>query len=529
MWRMRRLLVLSMICLSGPVAGGATEAVYDVCDYGANPNGQRRCTEAIQKAIDACAADGGGTVYLPPGTFLSGTLTFKSGVTLRLAAGCTLLGSTDLRDYPVIVPKYRSYTDNYTDKSLIYAENVERVAITGRGVIDGQGAAFKGPYKVRPYLMRFIECRDVAVEGVTIRNSPMWVQHYLACDDVRISGITVKSHVNHNNDGIDIDSCRRVVITGCNIDSGDDAIVLKSTSARVCRDVTVSGCVLRSTCNALKMGTESNGGFQNIILTGCAIYNTRLAGVALEIVDGGTMDRIVVSDITMDGVGAPIFIRLGNRARAFKEQMETPGIGSLRNVTIANIEARGANVTGCAIAGLPEAKIENITLDNVRLSFAGGGAEADAARQIPEQAEKYPEYSMFGRLPAYGLYCRHVTGLTMRNVELQLEKRDARPAVVFDDVADAMVDQLDAMPPSGGAALVRLKDAAGVLVRGCRPEAGTDVFVRVEGAPSKAIMLVGNDLAGAGKVYETGPEAAETAVFERMNRFDGNRVKKGKQ
>lgn len=529
MWRVMCFVVLCVVCAWGPRAGWAEEVLYDVRDFGANPNGQRRCTEAIQKAIDACAADGGGTVYLPPGTFLSGTLYFKSGVTLRLAAGCTLLGSTDLRDYPVTVPTYRSYTDNYTDKSLIYAENVERVAITGRGVIDGQGAAFKGPYKVRPYLMRFIECRHVVVEGVTIRNSPMWVQHYLACDDVRISGITVKSHVNHNNDGIDIDSCHRVVITGCNIDSGDDAIVLKSTSARVCRDVTVSGCVLRSTCNALKMGTESNGGFQNIVLTGCAIYDTRLAGVALEIVDGGAMDGIVVSDITMDGVGAPIFIRLGNRARPFKEQMGKPGIGSLRNVTIANIEARGANPTGCAIAGLLQAKIENVTLDNVRLSFAGGGTEADAARQIPEHAEKYPEYSMFGRLPAYGFYCRHVTGLTMRNVQLQLAKKDARPAVVFDDVADAMVDQLDAMPPSGGAALVRLKDAAGVLVRGCRPEAGTDLFLRIEGAQSTAIMLVGNDLAEAGKIYETGPEAAETAVFERMNRFDGNRSKKGKQ
>ncbi|MBN2129960.1 MAG: hypothetical protein JW741_10710, partial [Sedimentisphaerales bacterium] len=286
---------------------------------------------------------------------------------------------------------------------------------------------------------------------------------------------------------------------------------------------------LRSTCNALKMGTESNGGFQNIVMTGCVIHNTRLAGVALEIVDGGAMDRVVVSDITMDGVGAPIFIRLGNRARPFKDQMEKPGIGSLRNVTIANIEARGANPTGCAIAGLPEAKIENVTLDNVRLSFAGGGAEADATREIPEQAQKYPEYSMFGRLPAYGLYCRHVTGLTMRNVQLQLESQDARSAVVFDDVADAMVDQFDATAPSDGAALVRLKDATGVLVRGCRPEAGTDLFLAVEGAQSKAIMLVGNDLAGARKVYETGPDVAETAVFEMMNRFDGNRAQKGRE
>jgi hypothetical protein len=418
------------------------------------------------------------------------------------------------------VQDFRSYTDNYTDKSLIYAEQAERIGITGRGVIDGQGAAFKGPYKVRPYLIRVIECRDVVVEDVTIKDSPMWVQHYLACDDVRITGITVKSHVNHNNDGIDIDSCRRVTITGCNVDSGDDAIVLKSTSARVCQDVTVSGCVLRSTCNALKMGTESNGGFQNIVLTGCAIHDTRLAGVALEIVDGGTMDRVVVSDITMDGVGAPLFVRLGNRARPFKEQMEKPGLGALRNVTISNIEARGANPTGCAISGLPEARIENLTLDNIRLSFAGGGSSADAQREVPEHPTKYPEYSMFGRLPAYGFYCRHVDGLTMTNVQLQLAGQDERPAIVFDDVTDATVARLDAQPPSDGAAVVGLADVRGAHIRGCRARAGTGLFLKVEGPQSERVMLVGNDLAQAEKVCETGPEVPDTAVFERMNRFD---------
>ena len=356
MERMRRLFVLCVVYAGGASTLSGAQVLYDMRDFGAKADGQTLCTQAIQAAIDKCTAAGGGTVYLPPGRFLSGTIYLKSGVTLHLDSGCTLLGSTSLKDYPPTVPAFRSYTDNYTDKSLIYGEKLERIAITGRGVIDGQGAAFKGPYKVRPYMIRLIECRDVAVEGVTIKNSPMWVQHYLACDDVRISGITVKSHVNANNDGIDIDSCRRVTITGCNIDSGDDAIVLKSTSARPCQDVVVSGCVLRSTCNALKMGTESNGGFQNIVLTGCTIYDTRLAGVALEIVDGGTMDRVVVSDITMTGVGAPIFLRLGNRARPFKDGMDKPGIGSMKNITISNIEATGANPTGCAIAGLPEAQ-----------------------------------------------------------------------------------------------------------------------------------------------------------------------------
>jgi hypothetical protein len=346
------------------------------------------------------------------------------------------------------------------------------------------------------------------------------VQHYLACDDVRLSGITVKSHANSNNDGIDIDSCHRVVVTGCNIDSGDDAIVLKSTSARPCQDVVVSACVLRSTCNALKMGTESNGGFENIVLTGCTIYDTRLAGVALEIVDGGTMDRVVVSDMTMTGVGAPLFVRLGHRARPFKEGMDKPGLGSLRNITLSNIEATGANPTGCAIAGLPEAKIENLTLSNIRLSFAGGGTADEASRAVPEEADKYPEYAMFGRLPAYGLYCRHVNGLKLTNVQLQLANDDKRHAVVLEDVKDATIDGLDAPYSSGAASLLRLTGVQNTLIRGCMPQAATELFVRVQGAGTEGVTLLGNDFRRIKKVIEADAEVPQAAVAQVANRMN---------
>jgi len=453
------------ICLFAAGSAIAAEELYDVRDYGTKPDGKTLCTVSIQKAIDACSEAGGGIVYLPPGKYLSGTIYFKSGVTLKLASGSTLLGSKDLKDYPPTVQAFRSYTDNYTDKSLIYGENVENIAITGLGTINGQGATFEGPYKVRPYMIRFIQCKSVTVKDVNIKNSPMWVQHYLACDDVRITGITVRSLVNHNNDGIDIDSCSRVVISDCNIESGDDAIVLKSTSARICKDIAISNCVLSTRCNALKMGTESNGGFQNIAITNCVIYNTRLAGLALEIVDGGTMDRIVVSNITMNNIGTPIFLRLGNRARPFKKDMETPGLGAMRNITISNIEATGANPTGCAISGLPEAKIENVTLSNLRLSFKGGGMKSDAEREIPEKPEAYPEYSMFGKLSAYGLYCRHVKGLNMFNVQLQLEKPDQRHAVVFEDVEDAMIDCMDAQISPATNESIRLTDVKDVFIR----------------------------------------------------------------
>jgi len=520
MKRVSWLCIVCVVCAGEASSALGAQVLYDVRDFGAQPDGQTLGTQAIQAAIDKCSAAGGGTVYLGPGNFVSGTIYLKTGVTLHLDTGCTLLGSTNLKDYPPTVPAFRSYTDNYTDKSLIYGEKLERISITGRGVIDGQGAAFKGPYKVRPYLIRFVECRDVAVEGVTIKNSPMWVQHYLACDDVRISGITVRSHVNANNDGIDIDSCQRVTITGCSIDSGDDAVVLKSCSARPCRDVVVSGCVLRSTCNALKMGTESNGGFQNVVLTGCAIYDTRLAGVALEIVDGGVMDRILVSDITMTGVGAPIFLRLGNRARPFKEGMDKPGIGSMKNITISNIEATGANPTGCAVAGLPEARIENVTLSNIRLSFTGGGTAEQASRTIPEETEKYPEYAMFGKLPAYGIYCRHVDGLKLTNVQLQLANADKRHALVLDDVKNATIDGLDAAYSTGAAVPLRLSDVRDALIRGCRPAPGPDVFVNVQGSRTEGVTFMGNDFRRVKKVVEADADVAPAAVALIANRSD---------
>jgi polygalacturonase len=406
----------------------------NVRDHGAAADGVRLSTKSIQAAIDACATAGGGRVYFPPGRYLTGTIFLKSGVHLYLEAGAVLLGSRDLKDYPETVPAFRSYTDNYTDKSLIYGEKLENVGIGGPGTIDGQGAAFKGPYKVRPYTVRIIECRRVQVTDVAFVNSPMWVQHYLACDDVRITGIRVNSRVNENNDGIDIDCCNRVRISDCDIVSGDDAIVFKSTAARPCAEVTVTNCVLSTPCNALKLGTESNGGFQNITVSNCTVYDTRLTGIAVELVDGGALERVSFSGIVMNNVGAPLFIRLGDRGRPFKAGMERPQVGTLRDVLISNVMASGCGIVGSSITGLPGHPVENITLDNVRLSYKGGGTAEDAARKVEELPANYPEHSMFGRLPAYGLYCRHARNLIFRNVELHPESPDLRPPLLCDDI-----------------------------------------------------------------------------------------------
>lgn len=411
-----------------------TEPYLTPARYGAKGDGRTLDTKALQSAIDACAQSGGGTVLLPAGRYLTGTLFLRSRVTLHLAAGAVLLGSTTLADYPVTVAKLRSYTDNYTDKSLLYGEDLDDVAIEGAGTIDGQGKAFSGPYKVRPYTLRLVNSRRIRIRDIAFRDSPMWVQHYLACDDLVIRGITVRSRANSNNDGIDIDACSRVRISDCDIDSGDDALVLKSTLARPCRQVVVTNCVLSSHCNAFKLGTESNGGCEDILFSNSTIADTRLSGIALECVDGGRLERIQVADITMNGVGAPLFLRLGDRGRPFLAGGDHQPPGTMRRILIRDIQATRASAIGCALSGIPGHPIEEVTLENLHLEFEGGGKPAHPPAAVPELAGQYPEHWMFGALPAFGLYCRHMRGLRLRNVRLTTTQPDERPPLVTEDV-----------------------------------------------------------------------------------------------
>jgi polygalacturonase len=339
----------------------------------------------------------------------------------------------------------------------------------------------------------------------------MWVQHYLACEDVVLRGLTVHSRCNNNNDGIDIDACQKVRISDCEIFSGDDAIVLKSTLDRPCRDVAVTNCVLSAICNGLKVGTESVGGFDNIAFSNCAIYDTNLAGIALECVDGGRLENVTVSSIVMRNVRSPIFLRLGNRARPIYAGAPQPGLGSFRNVLIQNIQANGADEIGCAIAGLPECAIENVTLSNLRLRFAGGGSQADAGRDIPEKPAAYPEYSMFGMLPAYAFYCRHVKNLRILDVQVVTEKEDARPALVCDDTEALRLADFEA---TQGSTLLVLRNTRNAWLQGNQSPEGSDVYLRLEGRRTAGIHLACNDLRGSRKAIEQDSEVAPGAVVE---------------
>lgn len=414
--------------------------LFPVRDFGAAGDGVATETAAIQAAVDACSKAGGGAVVFGPGKYVSGTIFLKDNVTLRFEKESVLLGSKNLADYPVTVQAFRSYTDEYTDKSLIYGEKLRNIAIEGAGTLDGRGASFKydDKYKNRPYLMRLVECRGVSVSGVTFKDSAMWMQHYLACEDVTIRGITVRSRCNVNNDGIDIDGCTRVRISGCDIVSGDDSICLKSTSDRACEDVQIEDCVLSSKYYGIKMGTESNGGFKNVRIRRCRIYDTGHAGLGLMITDGGTMDGIEVDDLVMERANGALFIVLGDRNRPYKKDMKIEGVGTLKNVTIRNIRATGCDKIGCAISGLPGHLLENIRLSRISIEFAGGGTQEDARRAMPDPGHLtfYPEYKMFGTLPAYGFLVRHVRGISFEQIALRTAKPDARPPFVFSDVKE---------------------------------------------------------------------------------------------
>jgi polygalacturonase len=520
----------AFLCLWAAASALGAQNIYDVRDYGAKGDGKTLCTKSIQAAIDKCAANGGGTVYLPPGTWLSGTIYMESYVTVLLDSGSTLLGSRNKQDYAHARKPSgdSSKGQSFSYWSLIAGSNLQHIAIRGRGIIDGQGSAFRFKGASRPKGIYLEDCRDVLIEGVRMRNAGSWMQHYRNCDRLTIQGISVFNHAAYNNDGLNIDSCRDVSISGCMVDSDDDAVVLKSLSLRPCENVTIANCIISSHCNAIKMGTESGGGFRDITITNCTICSPRyskvtygkqrgLAGLALEIVDGGTLDRIAISNITMKGINVPIFMRLGNRARQYDKEKPKPGVGTFRNVVVSNIVATGTSKIGCSITGLTSHPIENVSLSNIQLGFEGGGTRKDASKQVPEKETSYPESTMFGTLPAYGFYCRHVKGLKLTNVSLQTTAADQRHALVCEDVEDALIDTLDAPFAPDACAVIQLNNAKGIFVRGCRPKAGTDLFLNLKGSQSKHVVLMANDLSGVGTIAKMGSDVPKTALVQQAN------------
>jgi polygalacturonase len=285
----------------------------------------------------------------------------------------------------------------------------------------------------------------------------MWLQYYLGCDDVRIENIKIFSHGNNNNDMIDIDGCRNVLIRGVTGDSDDDGITFKSTFSRISENIVVSDCIVGSHCNGLKFGTETTGGFRNVTITNCIIRSSAvdqvingirdgISALSLEIVDGGVMENINISNLVIDGPKVPIFIRLGNRARKHFPEAPEPGIGQMRDIIISNVIARASGKNGCSILGTPGGYIENVSLSNMKFICTGGGNEEDARAITPENERRYPEATSFGILSACGFYVRHVKGLSLSDISFTLLDKDERPVMHFDDVHNSKVKNIMVSP-----------------------------------------------------------------------------------
>jgi ubiquinone/menaquinone biosynthesis C-methylase UbiE len=508
-----------MVPSSGRWDGSSSDGrgPFDVLKYGAKGDGQAKDTQAIQAAIDACQRSGGGTVTVPAGTFLSGSLHLKSNVCLHLDHGATLRASPDSGDFdPYETLGFKNAADRETSffhHALIWAEDAERVAITGTGTIHGNRTKRGGP---KPIALK--RCRFVTVSGITLLDSPNYCISLLGTDYVTIDGITIR---NGYSDGIDPDCCRHVRIANCHIESWDDAIVPKTSFSlgerRSTENLIVTNCVLASNCNAFKLGTESGGDFRNITVSNCVLFsrpNLRppVSGISLLSVDGGVIDGVAISNITMTGVRCPLFLRLGNRGR--DQEKATPG--ALKNVVLSNIVASGAQWP-CAIAGIPAHPIEGVTLSNVRIGYAGGGTGEQAHVEVPEQLGKYPSADMFGALPASGLFCRHARDLRLSGVDLKWAAPDGRPAVVCEDVSRLEIDALAAHTAAGVDPVLSFHQVRGALIRGCMPKEGTAVFLRVTGAESKDICLLANNFSGVRQAVERARGASAQSVRETAN------------
>ena len=491
------LMILSGLSFSAPSFAGndrtdQLKAYYNVMNYGAKADGKQKDTPSIQAAIDTCFAHGGGTVCFPPGTYLCGSIHLKSKVALNLDNGAVIRMSPDKEDfdtYETLGFKHGGDKEtSFFHYALFWGEDVMQIAILGTGIIDGNRTKRGGP---KPIALK--RCSEVTIKDITIKNSPNYCISMLGTDLVNISGVSI---LNGYCDGIDPDGCKNVRISNCYIDCFDDAIVPKASFSlgylRTVENLTVTNCILASNCNAFKFGTESGGGFKNVVVSNCAIMERKVgkhadSGISLESVDGAEVEGISISNISMQNVISPIFLRLGNRGR----DMATPVPGYLRNVLISNITVKGASQASI-IAGIPGYPVEDVTISNIRVSYVGGGSFEGKVESVPELVNEYPDSDMFGPIPAYGFYCRHAKNLKLLEINFSLLNPDKRSAFIFEDVEKLNISGVEAERSAGAASVMHFKDARKVVISGCELPKDLSGYIEVPAGQKNEIQMIGN-------------------------------------
>jgi polygalacturonase len=470
---------------------------FNVRAFGARGDGKTLDTVAINRTIDAAAKAGGGTVFFPAGSYLSVSIHLKSNIALYLDHGATIVAATQSATAKYDLPEpnpwdaYQDFGHSHWHNSLIWGENLENISIIGPGRIWGKGLVRSGgqsrtkeqndalakvpaPPSAGPFgypnprdavepgwgnkSISLKLCRNVLIRDISILHGGHFAILATGVDNLTIDNVKIDT----NRDGIDIDACKNVRISNCTINSPfDDAICPKSSYAlgyaRVTENVTITNCQVSgydegtlldgtykrefrnqngtfSPTARIKFGTESNGGFKNITVSNCVFDYSR--GLALEAVDGALLEDVVINNITMRDISnSPIFMRLGFRGRGPKDKTT---VGAMRRVIISNVVVYNADPKySSIISGIPGHAIEDVTLSNIRIYSQGGGTKEQAALEPPEKEDSYPEPTMFGELPAYGFFIRHVKGLRMSDVEVSYLKDDARPPFVLNDVKRA--------------------------------------------------------------------------------------------
>lgn len=409
-------------------------------------------TSAIQAAIDYLADLGGGTVKLEKGDYVSGTIELRSNIRLEITKGARILGNTDLRDYPERIAKRRTVMDTHMGmhQSLIFAEGCNNISICGKGIIDGRGGRenFPGEETIcgtpgRPFLLRIIDCTNVHINGICLKDAACWMQNYLNCENLLIEKICVENQANYNNDGIDIDGCRNVIVRDCYVSSGDDAMCFKGASQKSSERILVENCEFYTSCNAVKFGTDTQGDFRNVLIRHCKVGGVAEemrhikavgadSGVSLEMVDGGTLENILISDIEIDRSRSPLFMRLDNRGRV-KPGDPRPDMGTICNIILENITGSENGPVGSYFLGIPEKRIKNVFLHNVKLYQEGSEKPAVQETDFGEMYGWYPDAQMIknvGDAPAYGLWVKYMEGLTLMDYQVIPVSEEKRPWIV---------------------------------------------------------------------------------------------------
>jgi len=483
----------------GPVA------CFNVRSFGALGDGQTLDSPAINKAIDAAAAAGGGTVLVPAGTYLCGSIHLQSNIHLRLDAGSIILGAPQDRKaydeteaFPGIA--YQDGGHTYFHNSLIWGDNLTNVFITGHGMINGGGLVSGAgildemcgydhfttpntktfpPVRIGNKAIALKLCKNVLIRDVTIFHGGHFGILVTGCDNLTIDNVTLDT----NRDGMDIDCCRNAMVSNCRVNSpNDDGICPKSTYAlgevRITENLTIVNCQVsgfkegtlidgtmrRSTRRAygrIKFGTESSGGFRNCTVSNCTFRSC--CGLALEEVDGGILENIAITNLTMtDMPDYAIYITSGKRNRT--PNLTTPS--RIRNILISNVIADGVGkMAGIEITGLPEHPVEGIRLENIRLISKGGGTAADAAINPKELGTGYPDPHHIGTMPAFGVYARHVRDLELANIHVSCTTDDVRPAAAFADIQGLEIDNFKPQVAPGVKAAVFSDNVEGIVIR----------------------------------------------------------------